>query len=496
MTRSSRLARRVLQVVVAGSLAGAAGGVLLGMSNSSASTLGGTATIVNQSSPANGGSANLFSVQLPGGAECTGDTASDGYHEFSYLIPRVAISQPSFATTLNYKGPPAGYASQGLGLVEKSTEDVWEGKSTAPTTGEVIGIPADFQWSQLITQDYYPLTGSGGLLYNNNTSGIWEAGIACANSSGVISDYWNTEVTFTSSNSDTNGFTWTAVAGLGTWQAATQTITFTSTAPSNATAGGATYGASATGGASGNAVTFKSDTASTCSVSGSTVSFVAIGTCTVEADQAGNNSYAPGSNQQSFTVGQGAQVIHFTSTAPSHATVGGATYAVSATGGASGNAVTFKSDTASTCSVSGSTVSFVAIGTCTVEADQAGNASYTAATAAKQTFSVSASVGPCGNVAVTQCITSSDTTTATVGQSFTFTVATSGTPTPKVKGKGHLPKGVKFHNGAGTATLSGTPTSTKHKSAAGTFQVTITATFGKGSSKNVVNQTLTLTVGS
>jgi hypothetical protein len=216
--RSSRTSRAsLIRVLSAGTLLGVASVALVGVSQASASTVGGSATIVDQTIPATGGSNDLFTVQLPAGAACTGDTSTDGYHEFSYLIPQGSISQSSFATSLNFTGPPAGTPSKGLGLVEQSTGDVWEGKSTAPTTAEVIGIPADFQWAQLVTQLYYPLDGSGGLLYNNNTSGIWETGIACANSSGVISDYWNTEVTFTASATDGNGFTWSAVPGLSTW---------------------------------------------------------------------------------------------------------------------------------------------------------------------------------------------------------------------------------------------------------------------------------------
>jgi predicted lipoprotein with Yx(FWY)xxD motif len=102
-------------------------------------------------------------------------------------------------------------------------------------------------------------------------------------------------------------------------------------------------------------------------------------------------------------------------------------------------------------------------------------------------------VGGCGST-VTQCINSSPNASATVGSLFSLTVTTIGTPTPTIKEKGKLPKGVKFHKGTGTATISGTPTSTKHRSAAGTYPLTITATFGKGKAKQVVIQSLTLTV--
>jgi hypothetical protein len=274
-----------------------------------------------------------------------------------------------------------------------------------------------------------------------------------------------------------------------------QTITFTSTAPSSSVVGGPTYTVTATGGGSGNPVVFSSGTPSICSVSGSTVSFVGTGTCTIDANQAGNTQYSAAPQQtQSFAVGKGSQTITFTSTAPSNATVGGPTYTVSATGGASGNPVVFSSGTPSICTVSGSTVSFVGTGTCTVDANQAGNTQYNAAPQAQQSFAVVAAAGgPCGPTA-TQCITSPSSDTVATGTPFSFSVTTSGSPAPKIKAKGKLPKGVKFQKGVGTATLAGTPTSTKHKPAAGSYNLTIIATFGKGKTKHVVTQAFTLTV--
>jgi len=84
-----------------------------------------------------------------------------------------------------------------------------------------------------------------------------------------------------------------------------QTITFTSTAPSGATAGGSTYTVTATA-TSGLTVVFSSATSSVCSVSGSTVSFLAAGTCTINADQSGNVAFsAAPQKQQSFSVAAG-----------------------------------------------------------------------------------------------------------------------------------------------------------------------------------------------
>jgi hypothetical protein len=169
-----------------------------------------------------------------------------------------------------------------------------------------------------------------------------------------------------------------------------QAITFTSAAPGAATVGATTYTVAATA-SSGLPVSFSSAAPSVCSLSGSTVSFLAVGTCTIDANQAGNSNYdAAPQIQQSFAVGKGSQTITFTSTAPSSATVGGPTYTVAATGGASGNPVTFTIDVASSsvCSLSGATVSFIAAGMCTIDANQAGNSNYDAAPQVQQSFAV------------------------------------------------------------------------------------------------------------
>jgi len=171
-----------------------------------------------------------------------------------------------------------------------------------------------------------------------------------------------------------------------------QAITFTSSVPSSPTVGG-TYVISATGGASGNPVTFSIDATSTagaCSITGPTVSLTGTGTCVVDANQAASASYSAALEvHQSFSILLG-QVITFTSSVPSSPTVGG-TYVVSATGGASGNPVTFHIDAASTkgaCTITGSKVSFTGTGTCVVDANQAGNANYSAAPEVHQSFAI------------------------------------------------------------------------------------------------------------
>jgi hypothetical protein len=170
-----------------------------------------------------------------------------------------------------------------------------------------------------------------------------------------------------------------------------QTITFTSTAPASAKVGGPTYTVTATA-SSGLPVTFTIDASasSVCSISGSTVSFTAVGTCVIDANQAGDANWNPAPQmQQPVAVAKGDQTITFTSTAPAGAKVGGPTYTVTATA-SSGLTVTFTIDASasSVCSISGSTVSFIGAGTCVIDANQAGNANWNPAPQAQQPFPV------------------------------------------------------------------------------------------------------------
>jgi len=86
-------------------------------------------------------------------------------------------------------------------------------------------------------------------------------------------------------------------------------------------------------------------------------------------------------------------------------------------------------------------------------------------------------------------ITSATSTTFTVGTVGTFSVTTTGFPTPSLSKTGTLPSGVTFtDNGNGTAKLAGTPAA----GTAGTYPITITASNGIGSN---ATQTFTLTIG-
>ncbi len=280
----------------------------------------------------------------------------------------------------------------------------------------------------------------------------------------------------------TNGtaytFTVTATNSAGTGSAsaasnsvtpkASQTITF-GTAPTVVVGGTGTASANAT---SGLAVTFSSTTTSVCTVSGSTVTGVTAGTCAIAANQAGDSNYNAASQvTQGFTIGKANQTITF-GTAPS--VVVGGTGTASATGGASTSSVLFSSTTTSVCTVSGSTVSGVTAGTCTIAANQAGDSNYNAASQVTQGFTIgkanqTITFGTAPSVVV------GGTGTVSANATSGLTVTFSSTTTSVCTLSGSTVTGVT----AGTCTIAANQAGDSNYNAAS--QVTQNITIGKAS---------------
>ncbi len=133
-------------------------------------------------------------------------------------------------------------------------------------------------------------------------------------------------------------------------------------------------------------ITYGSTTPTVCTVSASNVAVVAAGTCTLTANQAGNASWAAAAQRtQSFNIARASQTLTFPAQAVGSRTlVPGGTFAIapiatSATPNA-GQAIVYSSLDPAVCTVNGTTVTMVAFGTCTLAANQAGNANYNAAT--------------------------------------------------------------------------------------------------------------------
>lgn len=145
-----------------------------------------------------------------------------------------------------------------------------------------------------------------------------------------------------------------------------------------------TFTLSATGGASGSTVIFGSLSPNYCTVTPgtATVTMVAAGTCTLTANQAAGNGYFSANQVPAIVVLSASltpqTIIGFTPATPL-AFVTNSTFTLSATGGASGNALAFASTTPAVCTVSNATVTMLTAGTCNLTANQAGNAAFAAA---------------------------------------------------------------------------------------------------------------------
>jgi hypothetical protein len=137
---------------------------------------------------------------------------------------------------------------------------------------------------------------------------------------------------------------------------------------------------------SGLPMSYYSNTPSTCTVSGSTASFVALGTCSISASQAGNSSYTAAVPLTVSFLVQQTQAITVSPTSGTNV-LGSGTITLQAAA-SSGLAVTLSSNTAAVCTVSGVVVTPVAVGACTVSANQAGNTTYAPAPTAAATFSI------------------------------------------------------------------------------------------------------------
>ena len=135
----------------------------------------------------------------------------------------------------------------------------------------------------------------------------------------------------------------------------------------------------ATGAATGNTVTFASNTPKVCTTTGANATITGIGTCVISASApaykaaggtGSNPQYAAGTAVASFTVTKVPQTIAFANTATSLSftdTAVALTLTTSSTL-AGGNAVGFNSTTPRVCTVSGASATLVGAGTCNLTA--------------------------------------------------------------------------------------------------------------------------------
>ena len=172
------------------------------------------------------------------------------------------------------------------------------------------------------------------------------------------------------------------------------------------------------GGSSSGAVTYSATNGSAtgCTESAGVLSVTSSGTCLVVATMAGGDNYTDVSSATSpattITFASATQTITFASL--SSKSYADADFNISASASSS-LTVAFTSSNSAICTVTGTSVSLKSGGTCTIYADQAGSADYTAAARVTQSFSIAA-------LALTEPSAPSATAVSITSISVTFSV--------------------------------------------------------------------------
>jgi outer membrane protein OmpA-like peptidoglycan-associated protein len=399
----------------------------------------------------------LNSAGLPkelafGWASSTG--GSNEYHAINLLTASSLTAAPSLALT----NTDSGSLSVGTPGTVTLTASVAGGSAASESDAPVV--------SDTFPASLTPGTASGGANWTCTTTGQL---VSCTYTgtlpltAGTALPAISVPVTPTTSGAFSNTANVSSADAApattldtGTISLVPQSITFTNTPPTSPLPG-STYTVSATGGLSGNAVTFTRDSSSTtlCAVNSSTglVTLTTAGTCIVDANQSGNSTYAAATQQQqTVTAVMGAQTIVFTNTPPTNP-LPGTTYTVTATGGLSGNPVTFTRVSPSTtlCTVNSSTglvTLTLTPGTCVVDAQQLGNAAYSVAPQVQQTVDT---------VAGTQTInfTNSPPASPLVGTTYTVTATGGASANPVTFSVDHTStSGCTVNSSTGVVTLT------------------------------------------
>jgi hypothetical protein len=160
-----------------------------------------------------------------------------------------------------------------------------------------------------------------------------------------------------------------------------------------------------------------SNTTAGCSVSGSTLTYTTAGTCVIAVKRTTDTNYLERTDAVSFSIGLASQTITFGSlSAKSYSSD---TFTVSASSSAS-LTVVFSSGSPTICTTSGtsgSTITLLGVGTCVINANQAGDSNVGAASQVSQNFTVNARAITVTADAKTKAYGAADTT-------FTYTITT------------------------------------------------------------------------
>jgi hypothetical protein len=278
----------------------------------------------------------------------------------------LSTTRPNHFTNVLISGNSTGIRSDGLGVASLTkvliTNDVTT-KLDGFAPDRLTGAPLDGVAGYVGGGDYHLTPGADGVDDGDTVSGITQDLDGLTRPLGPAYDIGAYETT---------------VAKLN------QAITF---APiGNRPLAGSPFTVNPTSD-SGLPVSLASLTTAVCTVSGFTVTLVAVGSCTLEATQPGNAAFSPAASvQRSFEVSLVVdQTITF-GALPNRA-LADSPFTVTATA-SSGLPVQLTSLTPGVCMVSGFEVTVLAVGTCTLEANQPGNANVNPAPAVTRSFEI------------------------------------------------------------------------------------------------------------
>ncbi|HET9060395.1 MAG TPA: cadherin-like domain-containing protein, partial [Acidimicrobiales bacterium] len=389
--------------------------VAISSSPSKLGTTGGTVGYTATLSGPPGASVDGFLVKPPSSAGFTSGSAtfngsnipdpstnSSGDLVFTgpFTLPATSASSTSASLqfSLTYGATPGNQTTSVQAVLGSTLIGTTSSSSTAATTTVNVDTPPT---TVLGTTTVSLSGGSVTIPVTNWASDVDGDPLTVTSVSGANVSLAGGTVTYTPPGSgSSDSFTYTVSDGRGGTAQGTVDVnltnetvqTITASGPGNVSISQGTANVTASA-SSGLTVVFSSVNTSICTVDQTgSVTLVAAGTCQIDVDQPGNGTYAPASTVTvSFSVTAAAvipsaQTISFASLS---GMVAGGQVNLTATA-TSGLNVAFSVLTSSTCSLGSGTdqLSALAIGTCTVEASQPGDGSWSAATPVDRSLTI------------------------------------------------------------------------------------------------------------
>ncbi len=260
---------------------------------------------------------------------------------------------------------------------------------------------------------------------------------------------------------------------------AAQAIDFTAPATPVTYSPGLVIPLHATGGASGDTIVFTLDGSSTGTgtITSNSLTVTGAGTLVIDANQTGNGNYSAATQVHvTVVVNKAAQTIDFTAPTTPVTFTTGLVIPLHATGGASGNTILFSLDASSTGTgtITSNSLTVTGAGILVIDANQAGNGNYSAATQAQVTVVVNKTTQTIHFTAPASPVTYSPglvislhATVGASGNAIVFSLDASST------GMGTIASNSLTVTGAGTLVIDANETGSGNYAAATQAQVTV-----------------------